>query len=290
MELVRLHIANPHTKFLEKVLSGEQIVHGVSQNVMRDGSPRSVIILLERAFRGAAQEAVLDCFMRMCEYSQDKTPSKRFHEVHSLMCSEGRNLKSMGIETLSIDHLVGIWSLLKMSPNERVNWDKRNREQQDQRREQQILYGLSPADFEERFPEVSISEKLQIYANSDQKDHQLSEHLRAKDKNFLIGHDLPDKTSKNAQVRLQDQNRQVMAVGTGIKKVLDFVKSRQAHQKLQGTWCYNFLSSRGCQDAACGRSHITELAGVDLCIGWCTRGTCLCLVTSVKSLTGIETT
>jgi hypothetical protein len=92
-----------------------------------------------------------------------------------------------------------------MSPNERVNWDKRNREQQDQRREQQILYGLSPADFEERFPEVSISEKLQIYANSDQKDHQLSEHLRAKDKNFLIGHDLPDKTSKNAQVRLQDK-------------------------------------------------------------------------------------
>ena len=260
MELVRLHIASPHTKFLEKVLSGEQVVQGVSQNVMRDGTPRSVVLLLERSFRGAAQEAIIDCFMRMCDYSQDKTPAKRFHEVHSLMSSEGRNLKSMGIETLSIDQLVGIWALLKMSPAEKANWDKRNREQQDQRREQQLLHGLSPAEYEEKFPEASISEKLQIYANSDQKDHQLSEHLKAKDKNFLVGSDSSDKINKNAQIRLQDQNRQVMAVGTGIKKVLDFAKSRQASQKLHGSWCYKFLSSKGCQDSSCGRTHITELA------------------------------
>ena len=258
-------------------------MQGVSQNVMRDGTPRSVVILLERSFRGAAQEAIIDCFTRMCDYSQEKTPSKRFHEVHSLMSSEGRNLRSMGIESLSIDQLVGIWALLKMSSTERANWDKRNREQQDQRREQQILHGLSPADFEERFPEVSISEKLQIYANSDQKDHQLSEHLRA-NKSLFVGttdspdranYNSPDKANKNAQSRLQDQNRQVMAVGTCIKKVLDFAKSRQASQKLQGTWCYNFLSSKGCQDATCSRAHIAELAGVDLCIGWCTRGTCM---------------
>ena len=85
-----------------------------------------------------------------------------------------------------------------MSDAERINWDRRNREQQDQRREQQLLHGLSPAEFEEKYPEASISEKLQIYANSDQKDHQLSEHLRAKDKNFLVGNDSSEKINKNA--------------------------------------------------------------------------------------------
>ncbi len=59
-----------------------------------------------------------------------------------------------------------------------------------------------------------------------------------------------------------------------MKRVLDFAKSRQAPEKLRGQWCYQFISAKGCQDEGCGRTHVAELAGVDLCIGWCTRGSC----------------
>ena len=98
----------------------------------------------------------------------------------------------------------------------------------------------------------------------------------AKDKNNLLNNDVTaDKSNKNAQARLQEQNRQVMTVEfpKGVRdKVMRFAKSPKAPEKLQGQWCYKFMSANGCQDQDCSRTHVPELASTDLCIGWLTKG------------------